>query len=393
MSAHAGNPQFIDRSSNFIHGRRNGEYTAFVESHPWLLDDALFFAIKAEQGGRHWWAWPSSLRDRDPSVLNHARTRHRDAIERFIQEQFAFDRQWRLLREHAHARGVQLFGDLPIYVAHDSAEVWTHRDDYQLDTQGRPTAVSGVPPDYFAKDGQLWGNPLYAWSHMERGGFATWVARMRTQLERFDLVRIDHFRGLEAYWSVPAGAPTARDGQWVEAPGDALLLRLQEVFGRLPLVAEDLGLITPEVIELRDRFDLPGMRVLQFAFDGSQDNPHLPRNHVPNSVAYTGTHDNDTTVGWAQGLDEHTAHVAQEVLSCARQEIPDAMNRAALASVANLAVIPLQDLLGLDSQARMNTPGTTVGNWSWSFEWEQIPSDFQQRWLQHNQGYGRTAGR
>lgn len=389
MSAHAGNPRFIDRTSQLAYGRRNGEYAAFVESRPWLLDDALFFAIKAEQSGHSWWLWPSGLRDRDPAVLQHARVRHRDAIERFMQEQFAFHQQWQALRQHAQARGVRLFGDLPIYMAHDSAEVWAHRGDYQLDAQGRPTAVSGVPPDYFAKDGQLWGNPLYNWRHMEADGFLSWVARMRTQLERFDLVRIDHFRGLEAYWSVPADAPTAREGEWVKAPGEALLSRMREVFGRLPIVAEDLGLITPEVTALRDQFELPGMRVLQFAFDGSRDNPHLPRNHVLNSIAYTGTHDNDTTVGWSQTLDEHTARVAQEVLSCSREEIPDAMNMAALGSVANLAVIPLQDLLGLDSRARMNSPGTVAGNWGWAFEWSHLPEHFRQHWLQRNQGYGR----
>ncbi len=389
-SAHAGNPRFIARSQARALEEQRSQYNAFVENRPWLLEDALFAALKGEYTGRCWWEWPSRIRDRDPRVMKHARARHQAVIDRFMEEQFLFDLQWRALREHARQRGVRLFGDIPIYVAHDSAEVWAHQQDYQLDAQGRPTIVAGVPPDYFAKDGQRWGNPLYDWERMQQSGFASWVARMRTQLERFDLVRIDHFRGLEAYWAVPADAPTAREGRWVKAPGDALLRRLLEVFGRLPVVAEDLGLITPEVIALRERFNLPGMRVLQFAFDGAADNPHLPGNYVPNTVAYTGTHDNDTLVGWYRGLDEPTRHRVREALSSSDDEVPRAAIRCILESVADLAVVPLQDLLGLDSRARMNTPGTVQGNWSWTFEWAQLPADFAPRWLEVNRACGRV---
>jgi 4-alpha-glucanotransferase len=392
-SAHAGNPRFVDRAGRVVPESAREELAAFVErERGWLFDDGLFFALRAEQRGRSWWAWPAPLRDREAGALAQARARHREAIDRFVLEQFAFYRQWEALRAHARARGVQLFGDIPIYVAHDSAHVWTHRGDFQLDEAGRPTAVSGVPPDYFSADGQLWGNPLYDWPRLQADGFSSWVERFRTQLARFDLVRIDHFRGLEAYWSVPAGAPNARGGQWIPAPGEALLLRLREAFGCLPLVAEDLGVITPEVEALRDRFGLPGMRVLQFAFDGSPDNPHLPANHVRNSIAYTGTHDNDTTVGWYGSLDEHTRHNVHRILGCAPEEVLQAMIRTAMDSVADMAVIPLQDLLALGPEARMNTPGTTLGNWRWGFDWGQVPEDFRARWLALNRACGRSVG-
>src|SRR5215510_5211405 len=278
------------------------EYQAFIERHAWLAEDALFMALRAEHQGRPWWEWSLPLRDREPAALAAARARHRAAIEQFVFEQYLFHVQWSALRAHARERGVLLFGDLPIYVAHDSVEVWAHRDNFLLDAGGAPLAVAGVPPDYFSADGQLWGNPLYDWSHMRADGFRWWVARLATQLERFDLLRIDHFRGLESYWEVPASARTARDGHWRPAEGAALLHRCAEVFGALPIVAEDLGVITDEVVALREQFSLPGMRILQFAFDGSPDNPYLPQNHVPNTVVYTGTHDNDTTVGWYETL-------------------------------------------------------------------------------------------
>ncbi len=387
-SAHAGNPRFIDRSG--LEQVGDEELASFVErEREWLFDDGLFLALHAEQQGRSWWQWPVPLRDREPQALQQARVRHRQTIDRFVREQYAFHRQWESLRAHAHARGVKFFGDIPIYMAHNNAHVWSHRHDYQLDAQGRARGVSGVPPDYFSADGQLWGNPLYDWPRMQADGFSSWVQRFRTELARFDLVRIDHFRGLEAYWSVPADAQTARDGQWVTAPGEALLQRLREVFGHLPLVAEDLGVITPEVEALRDRFELPGMQVLQFAFDGSHDNPHLPANHVRNGVAYTGTHDNDTTVAWYGSLDEHTRGNVQRILACAAEDVPAAMIRAALGSVADMAVIPLQDLLGLGAGARMNTPGITEGNWKWTFEWAQLPEDFSAHWRSLNREHGR----
>lgn len=376
---------------NRAEDRARANYTAFVDAHrPWLLDDGLFLALKAEHQGRPWWEWHSDLRDREPAAIEKAHERHRAAVEQFVFEQFLFHRQWHAIRSRAHERGIRLFGDIPIYVAHDSVEVWAHRENFQLDAVGQPLTVAGVPPDYFSIDGQLWGNPLYDWGRMQRDGFAWWVARIRTQLERFDLVRIDHFRGLESFWEIPAGAATARSGHWRPAAGDALLKRLRDIFGRLPLVAEDLGVITPDVERLRRKFDLPGMRILQFAFGDSAANPYLPHNHERRSVVYTGTHDNDTTLGWYRTLDAKLQARVNEYLGCRSEDAVQAMIRAALASVAQLAVVPLQDLLGLGSEARMNTPGTTQGNWRWSFEWEQIPADFAARWRHMNELYGRT---
>jgi 4-alpha-glucanotransferase len=371
--------------------RARASYAAFVDAHRWwLLEDGLFLALKAEHQGRPWWEWRDELKNREPLALERAHERHRAAVEQFVFEQFLFHRQWQSIRARAHQRGIRLFGDIPIYVAHDSVEVWAHRENFQLDASGRPLAVAGVPPDYFSADGQLWGNPLYDWERMQRDAFRWWVARIRTQLERFDLVRIDHFRGLESFWEIPAEAVTARSGHWRPAAGGALLERLRQVFGNLPLVAEDLGVITPEVERLRRRFDLPGMKILQFAFDGSAANPYLPHNHEQRSVVYTGTHDNDTSLGWYGTLDSSMRAHVNEYLGCRSAEAVPALIRAALASVARLAVVPLQDLLGLGSEARMNTPGTTQGNWRWSFEWEQIPAGFAARWQHVNQIYGRA---
>jgi 4-alpha-glucanotransferase len=371
--------------------RSRASYAAFVDAHrSWLLDDGLFLALQAEHQGRPWWEWQDEMRQREPAALEKAHQRHRAAVEQFVFEQFLFHRQWQAIRAHAHERGIRLFGDLPIYVAHDSVEAWAHRQNFQLDAAGQPLAVAGVPPDYFSADGQLWGNPLYDWQRMQRDGFKWWIARIRTELERYDLLRIDHFRGLESYWEIPAGAATARSGHWRPAAGAALLARLQQVFGNLPLVAEDLGIITPEVEELRRRFNLPGMKILQFAFDGTAGNPYLPHNHERRSVAYTGTHDNDTLLGWYRMLDSTARGQVIEYLGCRADDAVHALIRAALASVADLAVVPLQDLLGLGSEARMNTPGTTAGNWRWSFEWEQIPAEFAARWRHMNRLYGRA---
>jgi 4-alpha-glucanotransferase len=367
------------------------DYQAFIEQRPWLADDALFMALKAENQGRPWWEWNTPSRDREPAALAAAHARHRAAVEQFVFEQYLFHVQWSALRAHAHQRGVLLFGDLPIYVARDSVEVWAHRENFLLDAAGAPLAVAGVPPDYFSADGQLWGNPLYDWPQMRADGFRWWVARLATQLERFDLLRIDHFRGLESYWEIPASARTAREGHWRPAEGAALLNRFAEVFGALPIVAEDLGVITDQVVALRERFGLPGMRILQFAFDGTVDNPYLPQNHVPNSVVYTGTHDNDTTAGWYVTLPPEAREQFAAYFGPTTSSAAETLVRAALASVARLAVVPLQDLLGLGSEARMNTPGTTRGNWQWRFNWEAVPHDFAARCRRAVRMYGREA--
>jgi 4-alpha-glucanotransferase len=286
---------------------------------------------------------------------------------------------------------VRLFGDLPFYVAPSSAEVWTHRRLFQLTASGEPAAVAGVPPDYFAALGQLWGNPLYDWQAMEREGFGWWIARVEAALARFDLLRLDHFRALSAHWAVPATAPDARGGAWHSTPGQALLKRLARRFRDLPLLAEDLGLITPDVVALQREFALPGMRVLQFDFDGEPANPHLPHLHARESVVYTGTHDNDTALGWYSGLDGATAARAAAQLGVGEHpdDVPGALLRAALGSQARLAIVPAQDLLGLGSAARLNTPGTTHGNWSWRLPHGALSAELARDYARLNSTFGR----
>ncbi len=359
----------------------------------WLGDYALFTAIQAREQGRPWWEWPEALKRRDAAALDNARRELAAAAAAVVDAQYFFHAQYERLRAYARERGVHLFGDIPIYVAPDSVEVWSHPELFELDGDGRPTAVAGVPPDYFSSDGQRWGNPLFRWDEHERTGFAWWIERLSAQFELFDLVRIDHFRGLESYWAVPATAPTAAAGEWRPAPGRALLARALEVFGRLEVVAEDLGVITPEVERLRDDFGLPGMRVAQFGFDGNSANIHLPHNWVPRSIAYTGTHDNDTTVGWFAGLDATARAEVRDYLAAPEGQEAVELTRAVLGSVATLAVVPMQDLLGLGRAARMNTPGTTVGNWTWSFAWADVPTGLSRACRRVNELYGRASRR
>lgn len=348
-------------------------YDEFVRSAAhWLEDFALFQALRFDQSERPWWEWPAPLRSRDPKALDAARQRLEEPIEQQRFEQFLFFSQWRALRDHARRRGVKLFGDLPIFVAHDSAEVWARPELFLLDEQGHPRFVAGVPPDYFSEDGQRWGNPLYDWERMTAEGFSWWEQRLATQLQLFDWVRIDHFRGFQACWQIPASSPTAREGSWVEVPGEVLFEWLDARFESLPLIAEDLGFITPEVHTLRRRFGLPGMCILQFAFDGGDDNPYLPHNHRHNRVVYTGTHDNNTTLGWYETLPPQLRVQVDTYLGHSRDPMPWPLIRAALRSVARLAVVPLQDLLALDGTHRMNAPGTQCGNWRWRFEWSQV---------------------
>ncbi len=356
----------------------------------WLKDYALFRVIREQYDSLGWLAWPKQLRDRDEKSLAQFATEHVDALEEEQFIQYVFFHQWLELRQYAHQHGVLLFGDMPIFVAHDSADVWADRQNFQLDETGKSLVVAGVPPDYFSATGQLWGNPHYDWDKMQADGFSWWVERMRTQLELFDLIRIDHFRGFEAYWEISAKAKTAVGGHWVKAPGKALLQRLYDEFRELALVAEDLGIITPEVEALRDLFELPGMKILQFAFGSGPENPYLPHNCSPNSVIYTGTHDNDTTLGWYQSCDKSLRELLDDYLGCSSEaRIPWPLIRAALASVARLAIIPMQDLLALDSQHRMNTPGTCEGNWQWGFDWSQVPTDLVERLRHLNTLYGR----
>lgn len=335
----------------------------------WLRDYALYQVLRTRYELRPWWEWPTMARDRDLSVLNDAE--HSNEFRWRCFEQFIFYRQWNAIRQYARERGVQLFGDMPFFVAHNSADVWAHRELFRLDAVGLPTVVAGVPPDYFSATGQRWGNPLYAWDEMEKDGFLWWQNRLKTQLSLFDVVRVDHFRGFDACWEIPREAATAADGCWGNVPGNALFKVLARVFGSLPLVAEDLGTITESVLLLRDQYGFPGMKVLQFAFGDNAQNPYLPHNHIPNSVAYTGTHDNDTTVSWFSGLSAEMKRHVRDYIGC-EEKMPWPLIRAVLASVADLAVVPLQDFLALDTAARMNTPGTIENNWRFRISWDQI---------------------
>jgi 4-alpha-glucanotransferase len=385
----AGNPVFLDPAE--LPEERPSEYAAFLdESRGWLDDYALFEVLSGAQGGAAWWTWPAELRDREPAALARARRDRALELHRIRHEQFAFFVQWRRLREHARSRGVRILGDLPFYVGPHSAETWAHREQFQLQPDGRPAAVAGVPPDYFSENGQLWGNPLYDWPAMRRDHFACWRARVLAQLERVDLLRIDHFRALAAHWAVPAGAADARGGAWHLSPGEELLRLLMDELGDLPIVAEDLGVITDDVVALRKGFGLPGMRVLQFAFSGEGDNPHLPHMHEHDSVVYTGTHDNDTTLGWYRGLDVETRRRVDAMLGIPPRSMPEALIREVLGSVGQLAVLPVQDLLGLGSEARLNTPGTVLGNWSWRLPAGALTPELAARFAQFNRMYGRA---
>jgi 4-alpha-glucanotransferase len=384
----AGNPAFLD--SNEWPDLSSGAYQAFLAAaQHWLDDYALFEVLSFVQGGAPWWSWPPELRDRRPESLGRARQQYASELDRVKGVQFAFYTQWQRLREHATARGVRLFGDLPFYVAPDSAETWAHREQFQLDATGHPTAVAGVPPDYFSATGQLWGNPLYNWEVGSQDQFKLWRARVTAQIQRVDVLRIDHFRALAAYWSVPAGAPDARGGQWRQTPGEALMGMLWDDLGNLPIVAEDLGVITPDVEALRKGFELPGMRVLQFAFSGEATNPHLPHMHERDSVVYTGTHDNDTTIGWYRTLPESARQQVDFFLRLSPNAMPEALIRAALGSVGGLAIVPVQDLLSLGSEARLNTPGTATGNWNWRLNPGALTHELAQHYRALNGIYGR----
>jgi 4-alpha-glucanotransferase len=338
----------------------------FVEQErAWLTDYALFVAAKRAGLDAPWWEWPEELRDRDPQALRELAQRHATVVESVYVEQFRFAARWRELRAAAHARGIRLYGDMPMFTVADSADVWAHRHLFQLDRDGRAAAVAGVPPDAFSADGQLWGNPLFDWEAMRAEGFRWWIERVRHELERCDLLRLDHFRGLVATWAVPAGAASAREGEWREVPGRELLQSLKDALGRLPLVAENLGVITPDVEALRHAFGLPGMHVLQFAFDGTEENPHRPERHEEQGVAYTGTHDNDTTLGWFRSLDAETRREVLALTGGTEEDMPWPAIETVLGSRARLAVVPMQDFLGLGSEARMNRPGVAAGNWRW----------------------------
>jgi 4-alpha-glucanotransferase len=354
----------------------------------WLSDFAVFMAIKEAQGGVAWELWPQPLRRREPQALEEAR--RSEAVQRHAFRQFLFFKQWTALREYAHAKGLRIVGDIPIFVAFDSADAWSHPELFYLDEERKPTIVAGVPPDYFSPTGQLWGNPLYRWEAHAQSGYAWWIDRMHATLKQVDIIRLDHFRGFAGYWAVPYGNLTAEIGEWRPGPSGHFLAALQQALGDLPIIAEDLGLITPDVIELRDRFDLPGMRIFQFGFGGPQD-PFLPHHYVRNCVAYTGTHDNDTVLGWYKNAPRQEQELARKYLNATARNLPWAMIRSLWASVANTVVAPMQDLLSLGTEARMNFPGKFGDNWGWRVLDDQLTDDLQAKLLEFNTIYDRLG--
>lgn len=416
LSAHAGNPDFISLEILQDQGLLTKEdlsglmtsksdllakaYLAFVENPDgeayqdfmsfcdkqvdWLHEFALFLALRNQFNLAGWNQWPEKLRKRHIPTLRKAREELAREIAVIKFTQYVFFTQWHALKQYANQKNIELFGDIPIFVAYDSADVWAHPKFFKLDANQNMTVVAGVPPDYFSATGQRWGNPHYHWKNMAADCYRWWISRMTTQSELFDIVRIDHFRGLEAAWEIQATEETAINGQWAAAPGDALLAAIRHALPNLQLVAEDLGIITPEVDALREKYQLPGMKILQFAFSGEQDNPYLPHNIDANSVVYTGTHDNDTTIGWYSSMDEHQRHLVCQHLHLENSDdVPDDLEvlkqliTMALESEAQLAIIPMQDLLALDGSHRMNTPGTASGNWHWRFNWQQLKQSQQ----------------
>ncbi len=356
---------------------------AFAAKHSWVADDALFVAIKASHRQEAWWQWPAGERDRDPAALDAAREWLRPAIERRMMEQAIFDEQWASLKAYAEAKGVAFIGDIPIYVADDSVDVWANRRFFQLGPDGTPTHVAGCPPDAFSETGQWWGSPLYRWDELKADQHRWWVQRLKRNLELTPIVRIDHFRGFAGYWSIPADAEDARAGQWIPGPGLDLFTDLMAALGKnLEVIAEDLGVITPDVTALRDAVGLPGMKILQFAFGAGHDQAYLPHHHEKSSVVYTGTHDNDTTMGWWQKESAATReHVTRYIDKGPRSDHDVVWDiiRLAMMSVADTAIVPFQDILALDGGARMNLPGETDGNWSWRVRIEAFHENLSNR--------------
>ena len=375
-------------------GEQRDEFEAFRKAHAWWLDDfALYMAISSTPRGEDWTAWDDDLVRREPATLAAARAELADQIRFAEFVQFQFLRQWHELKRYANERNVGIFGDIPIFVAFESADVWQHQELFYLDEAGRRTVVAGVPPDYFSETGQLWGNPLYRWDVMQRDDYRWWVARLRHSLDLFDLIRLDHFRGFEAYWEVPADAETAIGGQWVKGPGAPFFRRVQHQLGDLPLVAEDLGLITAEVNALRDDLNFPGMRVFEFGFDDDYlGQYHRPHSYPSNCVAYTGTHDNNTAVGWYDERKTGDAgHRVRTYLSVDGKQIHWDMMHRVSHSAADTVVFPMQDILGLDANARMNIPGVSDGNWGWRLNPSLLTPEIERRLATLTRESGRTS--
>jgi 4-alpha-glucanotransferase len=379
-------------AANFFAGgddRRRAEFENFREQSPWLHDYALFMTLKEIHHGKCWSDWPAGVAKHDHTALHELTGGVSGSVDEREYVQWQFFRQWRRVKEYANSRGIGIVGDIPIFVAYDSADVWTSPHLFKLDEKNRPTVVAGVPPDYFSETGQLWGNPIYDWDSMARDGYRWWIERFRSSLSLFDTVRVDHFRGFEAYWEVPKGEKTAVNGRWVKGPGEDLFDALADALGTLPIIAEDLGVITPQVEALRDRYNFPGMKILQFAFGSGPRNPYLPHNHIRQSVVYTGTHDNDTTSGWFSSISKSEKEVVCRYLGVSGNNISWDLIRAALVSVADTVIIPLQDVLSLGSETRMNTPGTAAGNWSWRCTSDALNTRLAAKLLDLTEIYGR----
>ncbi|MBV9385366.1 MAG: 4-alpha-glucanotransferase [Chroococcidiopsidaceae cyanobacterium CP_BM_ER_R8_30] len=374
--------QASDNFKKMATPERKEQFQQFCESKAdWLDDYALFMALKHTHNGASWYTWEPELAKRQPEAIDACKQQLSAEIffEQFLQ--FEFFRQWTDLRQYANSKGIRIIGDIPIYVAHDSADTWANPANFCLDeATGEPTLMAGTPPDAFSETGQLWGNPIYNWDYLQQSGFHWWIQRFQAMLDYVDLIRIDHFLGFEAYWAVPQGEQYATNGSWIKAPGKEFFEVLRQKLGTLPILAEDLGTVTPEAIALRDYFGFPGMKVLQFAFNEDFRCPYLPFNYPPNCVVYTGTHDNDTTVSWYEKLPEYAQKNVLTYLGCISPEgLHWDMIRLAFSSVANLAIIPLQDILGLGSEARMNFPGQAEGNWEWRYRAEALSDEIRHR--------------
>ncbi len=370
-------------------------FEEFLKQHDqlWLHNYALFMALKERFGGQAWNRWPEGYKNRDPHFLSRAAEELSGQIISHKFCQYLFFKQWTNLRSYANERGVRILGDIPIYVTFDSAEVWATQDRFDLDEQGNPGMVAGVPPDYFSETGQLWGNPIYDWKAMEAHGFQWWIDRVRVTLDYVDYVRMDHFRGFEAYWAVPFGEETAVKGKWVKGPGSKLFDALIGALGEIPLVVEDLGFITPEVEALRDHYNFPGMKILQFAFGNGPKDPYLPHNFPQNCVVYTGSHDNDTTLGWYQSAPAHEQEFCRKYIGGLRESISWEMIRLAASSTAVMSLYPLQDVLALGSEARMNVPGKASGNWGWRYQSSLLSEARALRLAEISEIYGRVPGK
>lgn len=358
----------------------------------WLQPYAQFCTVRKALNNQPWWQWPEPLKLRETDAVRRTVEAHDTVYRAIIIEQYIFQRQWHSLQQYANAQGIKLFGDIPLYIAQDSADIWANQAFFQLDKQGQPLRVAGVPPDYFSTTGQLWNNPLYDWEAMQADHFSWWLNRVRRQLDLLDILRIDHFRALQAYYSIPAGAENAIHGDWIEAPGAELLSTIRSTLGALPLIAEDLGVITEEVNQLRDAYELPGMRVLQFGFDGNTENPHLAINIDHNTVAYTGTHDNDTVLGWYRTLDTETRINVHKALDADDEHsVLNGIIDTTLACPAALTILPMQDILALGAGHRMNTPGTIGNNWHWRLSLSQLDEQLAQHYKRRLSAFNRLA--